>query len=67
MKIYECKICKRLAKNIKKEKRFRGTRKMVRKHLVEIHHIKGGSGHGYKIEGHDQSEITKNMLSEEWK
>ena len=46
-KIYECAICKKLSKNMKsKITRFKGTRKQVRKHLVEEHHIKGRKNPG---------------------
>lgn len=42
IKIYECAICNRLVENkVKGEKKFFGTRKDVRKHLQEVHHMKG--------------------------
>ena len=59
MKEYECAICKKLAaRGIKGEERFKGTRKEVRKHLREVHHVKG-------VNKSDQSKITENLIARE--
>ena len=70
IKTYECSICERLTKKgLKGEKRFTGTRKNVRKHLREIHHIKGiknyrGEHHGER-KGQFRSNISKETLAYE--
>lgn len=69
IKIYECAICLRLSdKGVKGENRFRGTRKSVRKHLVELHHIKGRKNkQGVNTKEFGRSKITENIISEELK
>lgn len=66
IKIFECEICKGFFQNkIKGEKRFRGNRRDVRKHLVEDHKIKGMKNiFGMKTKDFGQSPITKEMISE---
>lgn len=45
IKVFECAICKGLhQKNIKGEKRFIGTRKDVRLHLIKVHHVNRKAG-----------------------
>lgn len=63
-KIYECAICKKLArKGLKGEKRFIGTRKAVRKHLVEVHRLRGRKNlGGLSKKEFGQSNITKNCI-----
>ena len=67
MKIYECAICKGFVKKgLQGEELFKGTRKDVRKHLVEVHHIKGQNNFiGLKKE-ELESKITKNTIAEVW-
>lgn len=65
IKIYECSICKKLTGKIKGEERFTGTREEVRKHLREVHNIKGGRGS--KKGNKDKSMITAETLSEDFK
>ncbi len=69
IKIYECKICKGFVeRKLKGEKGFRGIRKDVRKHLVNIHNIKGQKNiQGLNKKDFGKSMITNNMLSEEFK
>ena len=66
IKIFECEICKRLSdRKIKGEERFRGTRQVVRKHLVEVHRIKGRKNPiGLTTKEFGQSHITRATLSE---
>lgn len=45
IKIFECALCLRETQTgVKKSKRFYGTRKDVRHHLREIHHINKEAG-----------------------
>lgn len=69
MKSYECAICKGLvARGIKNEERFMSTRKEVRKHLREVHHLKGKKNEqALRKEDLGQSDITKNMIATEIK
>ena len=69
IKIYECKICKGFVeRGLKGEKRITGIRKDVRKHLVEVHNIKGQKNtQGLTKKDMGKSSITNNMLSEEFK
>lgn len=68
IKTYSCAICENLARKVKGEKRFAGTRKEVRKHLSEVHHIKGVKNFmNLKKSEFGQSEITKNTIAREFK
>lgn len=69
IKIYECAICKRFVqRKIKGQERFRGTRKDVRKHLVEDHRIRGRKNPGGMSTGDfGKSNITAETLSREFK
>ena len=65
IKKYECGLCKgRIDSKTKKEKKFVGNRKDVRKHLRESHNIKGATGRnsgghkGFSID----SDLTKNTI-----
>ncbi len=66
-KIYECKICKRFVqKGIKGYERVRGTREKVRKHIVEVHHIRGRKNVlGELKREFGPSNITENIIAEE--
>jgi len=71
IKIYECAICKRLAKsNIKGIERFRSNRQTVRKHLREEHGIKGMTAHQraqsslMKTEGGKKTKVTSRITQE---
>ena len=68
IKIFECKICKGFVQNrIRGEKRFEGTRWDVRKHLTEVHHIKGRRNQfGFKLKEFGKSHITNQMTSREF-
>ncbi len=69
IKIYECEICKSLVKNkVAGQKRYKGTRKGVRKHLREVHGIKGRKNQdGLKKQDFGKSFITSKTLSEKMK
>ena len=69
IKIYECKVCNERFKNkMKNAERFRGSRQDVRKHLREVHGIKGRKNKAGLTRGeHGQSKITEKILSEEFK
>lgn len=63
VKIFECARCKELSKKMTGEKRFIGTRKQVRKHLVDIHRIKGIKNYGrLNKKEFGQSNISKNTI-----
>jgi hypothetical protein len=68
-KFYECAICKRLVDNgVKGEERFFGTRKDVRKHLHDIHHLKHiKNKEGVPKKDLGQSQITLNTIAKEIK
>jgi hypothetical protein len=68
-KIYECEICKRLTKNkVKGHSRVKGTRKDIRKHLREIHGVKGKKNKmGATKKEFGISALTLKTLSEEIK
>ena len=68
VKIYECAICKRLVDNmVRGNERFISTRKDVRKHLVEIHNVKGRSRWFEKRDRDFTSRISNETLSRDWK
>jgi len=69
IKIYECLICKQLAeRGVKGQTRFRGTRKDIRKHLVEEHNLKGRKNkHGLNGKEFGESRITHSTISEEFR
>lgn len=68
IKIYECLLCRQLVNNkVKGQERFRGTRKEVRKHLVEVHNMKGRKNKsGLNKKEFGNSMITKNTIAEEF-
>jgi hypothetical protein len=68
IKIYECKICRKLYdSSIKGIERFYGTRKDVRHHLVVEHHLKHVKNtQGVSKKNFGQSEITENTLAIPW-
>jgi hypothetical protein len=65
IKIFECSICRRLIdNNFTGIEKFTGTRKDVRKHIVEEHHIKGRHNtEGKKIVEFGPSFITSETIS----
>jgi hypothetical protein len=69
IKYYECKICKHLNdRGVKGIERYKGTRKEVRKHLHDEHHLKHIKNiRGMTKKDFGQSDITKNTLSFEIK
>jgi len=67
VKEYECAICKDLTDNqVKGQKRFIGTRKAVREHLVNEHHLsKRRNPQGIKKSELGPSEVSKCTLRKE--
>lgn len=65
MKIYECGLCNKFVKSgIKGYSIFKGTRKCIRKHLVDVHGIKGKQKN---VNGKNlQSDLTKNTIVREF-
>ncbi len=68
IKTYECKICKDLNdRGIKGQERFGGSRQDVRKHLVQVHRIRGRKNtQGLQKKDFGKSNITKNTLVEDF-
>lgn len=68
---YECEICNKLSKRMGNKnnfKRFIGIRKDVRKHLVEIHGVKGRKNTmGLSKKELGKSPITENTIVLDWK
>jgi len=58
VKIYECKICERIGKF------FKSNRSSIRRHLREVHGIKGTSFVKKGKGSHEVSNVTLNTLSE---
>jgi hypothetical protein len=65
IKIYECALCKKFAHdNIRGFERVTGTRKEIRKHLANEHHIKGRKNkQGVTKKEFGPSEISVQTLS----
>lgn len=68
IKKYECKICKDFVKNgVKGQSRLISSRSVVRKHLVDVHRIKGRKNRsGLKKDDFGESFITKNTIAEDF-